>query len=117
MFREDARDLVTFTAPFAEPGIRARLRGMAATGNSSAAAPAAGLPTSPALAKLKRGEWTLEEYLDDRVSRAVARLPPWVSGEHRETVRETLRFQLATDPALEQVLAALKRNRQTPAAG
>jgi hypothetical protein len=30
-------------------------------------------------------------------------------------VRETLRFQMATDPALEEIVAALKHNRQTPA--
>jgi hypothetical protein len=89
---------------------------MPASGSSSAVAPSAGRPTSPELAKLKRGDWTLEEYLDDRVNRALAKLPSWLSSEQRETVRDTLRFQMATDPALDEIVAALKHNRQTPAA-
>lgn len=87
---------------------------MSASGTSSAARPNAGRTGSVALAKLKRGESTLEEYLDDRVNQALAQLPPWLTSEQRETVRETLRFQMATDPALEEIVAALKHNRQTP---
>ncbi len=90
---------------------------MPAPGGSSAAAPNAGRPASPELAKLKRGDWSLEEYLDDRVNRALAKLPRWVSSEQRETVRETLRFQMATDPALAEIVATLKHNRQPPGPG
>jgi len=81
---------------------------------SSALAPGASRPTSPELAKLRRGDWTLEEYLDDRVNRALAKLPRWLSSEQREAVRDTLRFQMATDPALEEIVAVLKQDRQAP---
>lgn len=87
---------------------------MPASGVSSAGRPSAGLPGSAALAKLKRGESTLEEYLDERVNHAVAQLPAWLSSEQRETVRETLRFQIASDPGLEEIVAALKHNRHAP---
>ena len=89
---------------------------MPAPGGSSAVAPGEARPPSPELAKLKRGDWTLEQYLDSRVERALAKLPRWLSSEQRETVRDTLRFQMVTDPALEEIVAALKHNRQTPAA-
>ena len=89
---------------------------MPAPGGSSAAAPKAGRPASPELAKLRRGDCTLEEYLDDRVNRALAKLPQWLSSEQRETVRETLRFQMATDPALAEIVAALE-HRQPPGPG
>ncbi|HVY25465.1 MAG TPA: hypothetical protein VHB79_02900 [Polyangiaceae bacterium] len=57
---------------------------------------------SEALEKLKRGELTVEQYIEDRVERALSAVPVPLSAEQRETVRETLRFQVATDPVVAQ---------------
>ena len=60
---------------------------------------------SEALEKLRRGELTVEQYIEDRVERALGAIPIPLSAEQRESVRDTLRFQVATDP----VLAEYKR--------
>jgi hypothetical protein len=67
---------------------------------------------SEALEKLKRGELTVDQYIEDRVERALAAVPVPLTAEQRETVRETLRFQVATDP----VLARYAQLTTTPAA-
>jgi hypothetical protein len=55
---------------------------------------------SEELEKVKRGEWTVEQYIDDRVERAIVAMPLRLTETQRESVRETLRFQVATDPVL-----------------
>jgi hypothetical protein len=55
---------------------------------------------SQELEKVKRGEWTVEQYIEARVERALVAIPVPLNGDQRESVRETLRFQVATDPVL-----------------
>jgi hypothetical protein len=55
---------------------------------------------SDELEKLKRGEWTVEQYIEDRVERAIVAIPLRLTETQRESIRETLRFQVATDPVL-----------------
>lgn len=74
-------------------------KAMPASGNSGATAAASGR-MSDALAKVRRGEMTLEEYLDHQVESAVKHLVGVVTPEQLETVKETLRAQLEADPAL-----------------
>jgi hypothetical protein len=57
---------------------------------------------SEALEKLKRGEWTVEQYIEDRVERALAGLAVPLTAEQRESVRETLRTQITTDPVVRE---------------
>lgn len=57
---------------------------------------------SEALEKLKRGELTVEQYIEDRVERAVGAVQVPLTTEQRESVRETLRTQVATDPVLRE---------------
>ncbi len=55
---------------------------------------------SEALEKLKRGEWTVEQYIEDRVERALGTVAVPLTAEQRESVRETLRTQAAIDPVV-----------------
>jgi len=57
---------------------------------------------SDALEKLKRGEWTVEQYIEDRVERALGAVPVPLTAEQREAIRETLREQVATDPVVRE---------------
>ena len=57
---------------------------------------------SEALEKLKRGEWTVEQYIEDRVERALGAVPVPLTAEQRDSVRETLRAQLETDPVVRE---------------
>lgn len=76
---------------------------MSFPGNPSGAAAKRVAPAgSEALDKLKRGELTVEQYIEDRVERALGAVPVPLTAEQRDTVRETLRFQVATDPVLAQ---------------
>jgi hypothetical protein len=59
---------------------------------------------SEELEKVKRGEWTVEQYIEDRVERALVAMPLRLTETQRESVRETLRFQVATDPVLAEYL-------------
>lgn len=59
---------------------------------------------SEALEQLKRGELTVEQYIEDRVEHALGAIPFPLTGEQRESVKETLRFQVQTDPALSEYL-------------
>lgn len=77
---------------------------------SGAAAKRAPRTGSEALEKLKRGELTVEQYIEDRVEKALGAIPIPLSAEQQESVRETLRFQVATDP----VLAEYARMTATP---
>jgi hypothetical protein len=57
---------------------------------------------SEALEKLKRGELTVEQYIEDRVERALGALAVPLTAEQRESVRETLRTQVAIDPVVSE---------------
>jgi hypothetical protein len=62
------------------------------------------------LARLERGELSVDQYLDLQVDRATAHLVDRTSPSALEQVRSELREQLATDPVLrtlaEQVTSA-----------
>jgi hypothetical protein len=74
---------------------------------SGAALRAVSAPVSPALDRLRRGELTVEAYVEDRVEHAMARLDQHMSAEQREQVRQVLREHVMTDPALQKQLEAL----------
>jgi hypothetical protein len=74
---------------------------------SGAALRAVSAPVSPALEKLRRGELSLEAYVEARVEHAMARMDQHMSGEQREQVRQVLREHVMTDPALQKQLAEL----------
>lgn len=56
---------------------------------------------SDALQKLKRGDITLEEYLDARVERALVRLGRLVTEEERSVLREVAREHAMSDPVVQ----------------
>jgi len=89
---------------------------MSFPGNPSGAAAKRAAPAgSEALEKLKRGELTVEQYIEDRVERALGAVPLPLTAEQHETIRETLRFQVATDPVLAQYaqLATIQASKGT----
>jgi hypothetical protein len=55
-------------------------------------------PVSDALARLRRGEGTLDEYLDAQVEVAMQHLTGRMPEERLDVVREVLRDSLRTDP-------------------
>jgi hypothetical protein len=61
---------------------------------------AAGGQVSAALASLQRGELTLDQYLDGRVTDATSHLVGKLSPDQLEFVKQSLRDQIATDPVL-----------------
>ena len=64
-------------------------------------APAAGSgKVSAALTSLQRGELSLDQYLDGRVSDATSHLVGKLSPDQLEFVKQSLREQMATDPVL-----------------
>jgi hypothetical protein len=67
------------------------------------AAPAPDVQSSE-LDKLTRGEITLDDYLDARVSEAVRHLEGKLGAEQLAFVRQTLRDELATDPVLVELV-------------
>ena len=60
----------------------------------------AGGKVSAALASLQRGELSLDQYLDGRVSDATSHLVGKLSPDQLEFVKQSLRDQIATDPVL-----------------
>ena len=74
---------------------------------SGAALRAVSAPVSPALEKLRRGEITVDAYIEDRVEQAMARLDPQMSAEQREQVRGVLREHVTTDPVFQKQLSEL----------
>ncbi len=72
---------------------------------SAPAAPAAaGGQVSVALASLQRGELSLDQYLDSRVSEATSHLVGKLSPDQLEFVKQSLRDQMATDPVLVELV-------------
>ncbi|MEI9937176.1 MAG: hypothetical protein WDO69_08110 [Pseudomonadota bacterium] len=69
-----------------------------------ASAPAAGGKVSAALSSLQRGELSLDQYLDGRVSDATSHLVGKLSPDQLEFVKQSLRDQMATDPVLVELV-------------
>lgn len=70
-----------------------------------ASAPAAaGAKVSAALDKLQRGELSLDQYLDGRVSDATSHLAGKLSPDQLEFVKQSLREQMQTDPVLVELV-------------
>jgi hypothetical protein len=59
---------------------------------------------SAALSSLQRGELSLDQYLDGRVSDATNHLAGKISPEQLDFVKQSLREQLATDPVLVELV-------------
>jgi hypothetical protein len=59
---------------------------------------------SAALASLQRGELTLDQYLDGRVSDATSHLAGKLSPDQLEFVKQSLREQISTDPVLVELV-------------
>jgi hypothetical protein len=68
------------------------------------ASTAAGSRISAALSSLQRGELSLDQYLDGRVSEATQHLNGTISPEQLEFVKQSLREQMATDPVLVELV-------------
>ena len=67
-------------------------------------AAAVGGKVSAALASLQRGELSLDQYLDGRVSEATSHLVGKLSPDQLEFVKQSLRDQMATDPVLVELV-------------
>src|SRR6187551_746027 len=65
---------------------------------------AAGGKVSAALSSLQRGELSLDQYLDGRVSEATSHLVGKLSPDQLEFVKQSLREQMATDPVLVELV-------------
>jgi hypothetical protein len=78
---------------------------------SGAALRAVSAPVSPALEKLRRGELTVDAYVEDRVQHAMAHLDQRMSAEQREQVRQVLREHVMTDPTFQKQLEELTGRR------
>ena len=59
-----------------------------------------GSKVSAALSSLQRGELSLDQYLDGRVSDATSHLVGKLSPDQLQFVQQSLREQMATDPVL-----------------
>jgi hypothetical protein len=68
---------------------------------------AASAPVSPALEQLRRGALSLEAFIEEKVTRAMAHVDPRLSDEQRDQVRQTLREHVMTDPSLQRQLEEL----------
>jgi hypothetical protein len=64
----------------------------------------AGSRVSAALMSVQRGELSVDQYLDGRVSDATSHLVGKLSPDQMEFVRQSLREQLATDPVLVELV-------------
>jgi hypothetical protein len=65
---------------------------------------AAGSKVSAALSSLQRGELSLDQYLDGRVTDATSHLVGKLSPDQLEFVKQSLRDQMATDPVLVELV-------------
>ena len=59
---------------------------------------------SAALGSLQRGELSLDQYLDSRVTEATQHLAGKLNPEQLDFVKQSLREQLATDPVLVELV-------------
>lgn len=76
---------------------------------SGAVLRAVGPQISPALEQVRRGELTLEEYIEQRIDAAMAHVDPKLTAEQRARSREVLREHIESDPVLSEQLARLVR--------
>lgn len=79
-------------------------------GNSAAAEGGALHAVSTELGQLRRGELSLEQYVEARVDVATRHLRGRVSKERLEMVREVVRKALSTDPISQQFIRQLTRS-------
>ena len=77
-------------------------------------APATSSRVSAALSSLQRGELSLDQYLDGRVTEATQHLAGKLGPEQLEFVKQSLREQMATDPVLIELVQ--RATGATPAA-
>jgi hypothetical protein len=72
---------------------------------SDSSAPAGGgSRVSAALSSVQRGELSVDQYLDGRVTDATSHLVGKLSPDQLEFVKQSLREQLATDPVLVELV-------------
>ena len=69
-----------------------------------AASGALGGKVSAALESLQRGELSLDQYLDGRVTDATSHLVGKLNPDQLEFVKQSLREQMATDPVLVELV-------------
>lgn len=69
---------------------------------------------SEALQKLRRGELTLDAYLDEATEVALAKVAGRVVGEALQNLRETLREHIRTDPVMVELLRQLAGHAPNP---
>jgi hypothetical protein len=74
---------------------------------ASVPAPSAASGESEELQALRRGELTLDEFLDRKADRAVARLRKSLSAEEAAAVRDAIRVQLEIDPHTVELIREL----------
>jgi hypothetical protein len=79
-------------------------------GNSAAAEGGALHAVSAELAQFRRGELSLEQYVEARVDVATQHLRGRVSKERLEMVREVVRKSLNADPIAQQFIRQLTRS-------
>jgi hypothetical protein len=65
---------------------------------------AAGSRVSAALASVQRGELSVDQYLEGRVTDATSHLVGKLSPDQLDFVKQSLREQLATDPVLVELV-------------
>ncbi len=74
---------------------------------TGAALRAVGPQISPALQQVRRGELSVEEYIEQRLDAAMAHVDARLSSEQRARAREVLREHIMSDPLLSRQLAQL----------
>jgi hypothetical protein len=77
---------------------------MAAERTTAAAARTSAPEISDELRQVQRGGMSLDAYLDAQVERAIAHLKGQVSAERMALIKDVLRDQLATSPAIAELL-------------
>jgi hypothetical protein len=78
------------------------------------AAARAGKPVSEALARLRRHEISLDEYVDFRAARAVEHLKGQVSPEQLAIVQETIKESLTNDPVFSEQVRRVTESESLP---
>lgn len=68
---------------------------------------AVGPQVSASLERVRRGELSVEAYVEERINAAMAHVDPRLSTEERARAREVLREHIVSDPILCQQLARL----------
>jgi hypothetical protein len=87
-----------------------------ATGNATSRAPSSpDSGVSRALERLRAGEISLDEYLDDRVAAAAAHLRGRVTDEQLATACEVVREQLLADPVMVELVQRVVPPRDSAA--